>query len=101
MAKQKEYYFDPGDKKDVKVIMWKLNAKQWQLIRNTVIDKKEWPTTFKKWQFSEKALKVKHLAIDYKIVYAPINLKKAISWCNGKKLPISLKSLVKYILVHH
>ncbi len=94
----KEYDHDPGDDKDVTVVMWKLTKKEWDRIRAQVKDPAGLCDSYEDWLAREKTQREKHVEKGYRVVDVAIDTDAALAWCKAEKQPVTLKSFSRYCL---
>lgn len=95
---EKEYDHDPGDDKDVTVLMWALSKKQWQTITKAIEDPASLFKSYEAWQAHEKLQRAKHLKKGYKMVKVKIDIPGTLKWCKENRKPINLASFSRYSL---
>lgn len=94
----KEYDRDPGDDKDVTVLMWKLTEKEWGRIRAQVKDPEGLCDSYEEWMAREQVQREKHVEKGYRIVDVGIDTEATLAWCRSEKQPVTLKSFTRYCL---
>ncbi|GMV83177.1 MAG: hypothetical protein AMXMBFR7_43610 [Planctomycetota bacterium] len=94
----KWYSEDPGDTKDVTVVMLVLSESRWREIKSKVSDPDQWCETYDQWLATESANRKTYMVKGYTIVDFSLSLDQAKIWCQSKKLVLSTKSISKYVI---